>query len=84
MEIQELGVVFLLGRQKGNHFITGAEHIVATSPFSMNDNVFVIGDEFVAGLHSVCRVAINGMLEEREFPVGHGWWYWWMLYIYIF
>jgi len=70
VEVQELGVVFNFGRQKGNQSFTGAEHIEAMSPFTMNDNALVIGDEFIAGLNAVCRVAIDGMLEEREFPVG--------------
>jgi len=53
MEVQELRVVFLLGRQKGNHLVAGAEHIVKTSPFTMNDNKLVIGNKFIAGLNTV-------------------------------
>jgi len=47
MIVQEFWVVFLLGSQKGNHFITSIKHIVAMSPFTMNDNALVIGDKFI-------------------------------------
>jgi len=38
----------------------------------MYDDTFVIGDKFIAGLNTVCRAAIKGILVERKFPVGHG------------
>jgi len=62
-------------RQKGNHFITGIKHIVATSPFTMNNNALVIRDKFITGLNDVYRAAFGSILEEREFLVGHSWWY---------
>jgi len=74
MIVQEFWVVFLLGSQKGNHFITSIKHIVAMSPFTMNNNALVIGDKFKAGLNAVCGFAIIGTLEEREFLMAHTWW----------
>jgi len=75
MIVQEFWVVFLLGSQKDNHFITSIKHIVATTPFTMNDNELVIGDKFITGLNAVCRVTVSIILEEREFVVGHTWWW---------
>jgi len=42
----------------------------------MNDNVLVIGDKFITGLNAVCGVTVSIILEEREFLVGHTWWWW--------
>jgi len=64
MKVQEAWDCLFFGGQKGNHFITGIKHIVATSPFTMNNNEFVIGDKFIAGLNAVCGVAISSMLKE--------------------
>jgi len=65
MKVQEFRVVFLLGRQKGNYFITSIKHIVAKSLFTMNDNALFIRDEFITGLNDFCGVAISSILEEN-------------------
>jgi len=71
MIVQEFWVGLLLGNQKGNHLIASIKHIEAASPFRMNGNMLVIGDELIVGLNAVCIVAISVILEEGEFLVGH-------------
>jgi len=63
MEVQELGVVFLLG----------IKYIVAISPFTMNDNALVIGDKLIAGINTIFGITPTGLLEEGEFLVCHVW-----------
>jgi len=71
MIVQEFWVGLLLGNQKSNHLVTSIENIEATSPLAMNGNMLVIRDKLVAGLNTVCIVAVCIILEEGEFLVGH-------------
>jgi len=73
VEIEELWVSLLLFHKELAKLLKGIRDIVFASPFTMNDNMLVIGDKLIRAFNTVFGITPTGLLEEQEFLVCHVW-----------